>query len=204
MLGLLGKMVSIAAKYMKSVNMFGLRGTLMKLYTNGDVKFGNLVGKDHNGNEYFENAVDYPYGQHRWVENMENPHDFCPTMIPPRWHSWLHSMTDYLPDDPKAMAFNPIITTEHTSNDSTDHVGGVDKSLWEGMHNTTGHTDRGYGFGSRYSEFGEGKEYQAPGHILNRHKRADEYEPNRTTTEMWQPGNTGDEGKKPVRPLSEE
>ena len=72
------------------------------------------------------------------------------------------------------------------------------------MHNTTGHTDRGYGFGSRYSEFGKGKEYQAPGHILNRHKRNDEYVPHRTKTEMWAPGNTGDEGEKPLRSLREE
>lgn len=33
----------------------------------GEVKFGDLKGVDVNGNKYFEN-VEYPFGQHRWVE----------------------------------------------------------------------------------------------------------------------------------------
>ena len=34
-----------------------------------DVKFGALQGVDKFGNEYFENAKDYHWGQHRWVEH---------------------------------------------------------------------------------------------------------------------------------------
>ena len=32
-------------------------------------KFGSYMGHDAAGNRYYENRVDYPFGQHRWVSS---------------------------------------------------------------------------------------------------------------------------------------
>ena len=56
-------------------------------------QFGRLVGTDASGNNYYENTKDYPFGQHRWVEPYDI-HNYDPSSITPRWHSWMHSMTD--------------------------------------------------------------------------------------------------------------
>ena len=173
---------TLISKYLKSVNEFGLKGTIMKLYTNGDVKFGKKVGEDQFGNEYFENAVDYPYGQHRWVENMKQPHDFCPSMVPAEWHSWLHSTTDHLPTSERAFDYKYLKANEGANNIyQDDHVGGV---FAEHRPNESGYKDRAYGFGSRYSEHGNEKQYLQPGHVLNRYGRNDKYDPHRESMEL--------------------
>ena len=52
----------------RAVSAFGAIGTLKKLFMMRTLKFGQLVGTDHLGNRYYENAVEYPHPQHRWVE----------------------------------------------------------------------------------------------------------------------------------------
>ncbi len=42
--------------------------------------------------------MDYPFGQHRWVE-YSNIHDFDATMIQPEWHGWMHHTFDETPVD---------------------------------------------------------------------------------------------------------
>ncbi|GMH71718.1 hypothetical protein TrST_g6799 [Triparma strigata] len=73
----------------------GWKGLLEHMYVNGDYpfKFGRLVGTDAGGNKYYENTVDYTFGQHRWVEPSDI-HNYDPTSIPPSWHSWMHHMSD--------------------------------------------------------------------------------------------------------------
>lgn len=65
---------------------------------NGDFpfKFGTYMGCDAAGNRYYENRVDYPFGQHRWVEPGDS-HNFDATQIPPEWHGWMTSMNDVTP-----------------------------------------------------------------------------------------------------------
>jgi NADH:ubiquinone oxidoreductase subunit len=55
---------------------------------NGDFpfKFGTYMGGDAAGNRYYENRVDYPYGQHRWVEPGDI-HNFDSTQVPPGRHA---------------------------------------------------------------------------------------------------------------------
>ncbi|KAJ2482864.1 hypothetical protein EV174_003098 [Coemansia sp. RSA 2320] len=48
-----------------------------------DAKWGKLVGVDELGNRYFTNPEER-YGRERY-------------QIPPRWHSWLHKVTDEVP-----------------------------------------------------------------------------------------------------------
>lgn len=52
---------------------------------NGDYpfKFGTYMGHDAAGNRYYENRVDYPFGQHRWVEPGDI-HNFDSASIPVR------------------------------------------------------------------------------------------------------------------------
>lgn len=68
------------------------------LLQNGDYpfKFGTYMGCDAAGNRYYENRVDYPAGQHRWVEPGDI-HNFDATQVPPEWHGWLTSMNDCTP-----------------------------------------------------------------------------------------------------------
>eukprot|EP00937_MAST-01D_sp_MAST-1D-sp2_P004983 g4983.t1 len=216
-------MATLIAKYAKAVQQFGFRGTLLKLYTNGDVKFGKLMGKDKFGNEYYENRYDYPYGQHRWVENMVEIHDYCPSMVPPEWHSWLHSMTDNLPTDDKAWEYGYIKANAGANNIYTDnHTGGV---VNEHQPNKTAYKDRAYGFGSQYSKgAGVEEQYLQPGHVLNRYgknpdgsSRAGDYDPHRSTledgvrvaTRFWENDDDGqgekdDDGQERLRSLQKD
>jgi hypothetical protein len=59
------------------------------------------MGCDAAGNRYYENRVDYPTGQHRWVEPADI-HNFDSTMVPPEWHGWMTSMHDATPSQEDA------------------------------------------------------------------------------------------------------
>lgn len=79
------------------------QGTFKKLYKMRTLKFGTLVGEDALGNRYYENTVDYPHGQHRWIEYADVPsksgaltksfYEVDASSVPAEWHLWLHSTT---------------------------------------------------------------------------------------------------------------
>lgn len=73
-------------------------GFLEHMYTNGDYpfKFGTYMGSDAAGNRYYENRVDYPFGQHRWVEPGDI-HNYDSASIEPKWHTWMTHMNDAPP-----------------------------------------------------------------------------------------------------------
>uniref|UniRef100_A0A7S4N733 NADH dehydrogenase [ubiquinone] 1 alpha subcomplex subunit 12 n=1 Tax=Odontella aurita TaxID=265563 RepID=A0A7S4N733_9STRA len=81
----------------------GWRGLLEHMYTNGDYpfKFGTYMGCDAGGNRYYENRVDYPFGQHRWVEPGDI-HNFDSSSISPEWQCWMTSMNDVPPSQEEA------------------------------------------------------------------------------------------------------
>ena len=70
-------------KLFRQINARGVKGTIIQLYTVGDLKFGELKGTDRFGNKYYED-LDLPFGQHRWVE-YSNIHNYDATMIQPEW-----------------------------------------------------------------------------------------------------------------------
>jgi len=76
----------------------GIKGLLEHMYTNGDYpfKFGTYMGSDAAGNRYYENRVDYPFGQHRWIEPGDI-HNYDAAQIQPEWHLWMTSMNDVPP-----------------------------------------------------------------------------------------------------------
>lgn len=71
-------------KTLRAFRERGVWGTVIQLYTVGDLKSGELKGTDKFGNKYYEDLTE-PYGQHRWVE-YSNIHDYDASMIQPEWH----------------------------------------------------------------------------------------------------------------------
>ncbi|KAJ2793491.1 hypothetical protein H4S07_007032 [Coemansia furcata] len=61
-----------------------------------DAKWGKLVGVDELGNRYYFNPEER-YGRERWCLPAANKNDVDASQIPPRWHSWLHRVTDEVP-----------------------------------------------------------------------------------------------------------
>ncbi|KAI8325535.1 NDUFA12-domain-containing protein [Martensiomyces pterosporus] len=61
-----------------------------------DAKWGKQVGVDELGNRYFVNPEER-YGRERWCIPAAKPGVHEASQIPPRWHSWLHKVTDEIP-----------------------------------------------------------------------------------------------------------
>ena len=178
------------SKYLKAVRLWGLRRTLQKMYMLKDVKFGALQGVDKFGNEYFENAKDYHWGQHRWVEHKKWDSNLLAeaSVVPPEWHRWLHGQTDDVPgegqmSDEGARTGLPIFDDN------------VAKGVPEGHHsehqtdwhmNYTIARERGHKTGSYYSAPGENKFYSQPGALTNPKQSGTE-----SKVEAWTPGQKG-------------
>lgn len=86
---------------LRALREYGIKGTWRKLYKMRMIKFGRLVGVDKYGNHYYENTVDYPLNQHRWVEYAgdKSAYEADASNVPPEWHGWLHSSTSEPPTD---------------------------------------------------------------------------------------------------------
>ena len=109
------------------------------------------MGSDAMGNRYYENRVDYPFGQHRWVEPADI-HNFDSTMVPPEWHGWMLHQNDTPPHDEQEL-FDKLKKNIHPSAPSDapfDHNIGYQNELYNfnGMHNQSQIRSRGYGIGN--------------------------------------------------------
>lgn len=109
------------------------------------------MGSDAAGNRYYENRVDYPFGQHRWVEPGDS-HNFDSTSIPPEWHGWMTSMHDEPP-----VAEQEFIDKKTANVDQMCQSNAPDKSNighqeqlynFNHFHNLTQVRSRGYGIGN--------------------------------------------------------
>merc|ERR1719401_562539 len=131
----------------------GWRGLLEHMYTNGDYpfKFGTYMGSDSAGNRYYENRVDYPFGQHRWVEPGDI-HNFDASSIPPEWQGWMTSQNDVPPSQEKEFINEKKkhIPYSCKSDAPVDHnVGYQDKIYnFHHMHNLTSVRSRGFNIGN--------------------------------------------------------
>jgi NADH ubiquinone oxidoreductase subunit NDUFA12 len=110
------------------------------------------MGADAMGNRYYENRVDYPLGQHRWVEPADI-HNFDSTHVPPEWHCWMTHVNDatptteqeYIDKLSKHIRRNEI---SHAPQD-TFNLGHQEPYFnWHGMHNQSQVRSRGYGIGN--------------------------------------------------------
>lgn len=131
----------------------GWKGFKEHMYTNGDLpfKFGTYMGVDKAGNRYYENRVDYPFGQHRWVEPGDI-HNFDSTSIPPEWHGWMTSMNDVPPTQEEEFldSGKEHILQMCESNAPADHAVGYQAEIrnFKFMHNQSQIRSRGYGIGN--------------------------------------------------------
>ncbi|KAG7361497.1 NADH:ubiquinone oxidoreductase 17.2 kD subunit-like protein [Nitzschia inconspicua] len=131
----------------------GWKGLLQHMYSNGDFPFkiGTYMGCDAFGNRYYENRVDYPTGQHRWVEPADIQ-NFDSSQIPPEWHGWMTSMNDVTPsqEDEYFEKMTKRINPSAPSDAPYKHNIGYQNELFHfnGMHNQSQIRSRGYGIGN--------------------------------------------------------
>lgn len=66
--------------------------------------FGEYQGRDEYGNRYYRRKVKNSAGpsEKRWVVYKDLAE---PSLVPPRWHGWLHYMTNELPGDEKVKLY---------------------------------------------------------------------------------------------------
>lgn len=109
------------------------------------------MGCDGASNRYYENRVDYPFGQHRWVEPGDI-HNFDSSSIPPEWHGWMVSMNDAPPaaEDDFINAAKKNIIPMCKSNAGIDHNVGHQEEIYNfhHLHNQSTVRSRGYNIGN--------------------------------------------------------
>jgi NADH:ubiquinone oxidoreductase subunit len=127
---------------------------LSLILQNGDYPFkvGTYMGADTMGNRYYENRVDFPFGQHRWVEPADI-HNFDSTHVPPEWHGWMTSMHDATPstEDEFIAELSKNIDPSNVPSDApfTNNIGYQNEVYnFNGMHNQSQIRSRGYGIGN--------------------------------------------------------
>ena len=84
---------------LRVLSRLGPWGALKTLYKQRTMKVGQLMGRDTNGNEYYENRTEYAHGQHRWVVYSGNKsfYEVDASTVTPDWHAWLHHITEAPP-----------------------------------------------------------------------------------------------------------
>lgn len=109
------------------------------------------MGSDAAGNRYYENRVDYPFGQHRWVEPGDI-NNFDSSSIPPEWHGWMTSMNDVTPtteEDYVNMKKEHIKQIEVTDVEIDHNIGHQEKIFnFHNLHNQSSVRSRGYNVGN--------------------------------------------------------
>lgn len=126
---------------------------IIHMYTNGDYpfKFGTYMGCDAMGNRYYENRIDYPWGQHRWVEPADI-NNFDATQIPPEWHGWMHHVNDATPlleEEYFQEKLKHVDYGEISHNPFRHNIGYQNPYFnFHGMHNQSQIRSRGYNIGN--------------------------------------------------------
>eukprot|EP00941_MAST-03F_sp_MAST-3F-sp1_P005474 g5474.t1 len=131
------------SNFLKAIMLWGPSLTFKKFMSMKDLKFGNKIGEDSQGNSYYEN-LDYQYGRHRWVEYKDYPwsSEIQATNVDADWFGWLHYTTDQPGNDfrlQKGGAINQGSDVPYDTN-----LGGVIEPFERNM---TGTKYRAYGDG---------------------------------------------------------
>lgn len=158
--------------FIRAVKEFGVTGTFKKLFKMRTLKFGTYMGTDELGNKYYENKIDYPHGQHRWVEyaGEKSFYENDASNVPASWHGWLHGVTDELPTATtigSTHRYKPLEIAKGSSAPYERNVGGV---IAPHTPSYSSHKPRGYGVGNGLaggSKPGENFAYTQPGFPLD-------------------------------------
>jgi NADH:ubiquinone oxidoreductase subunit len=109
------------------------------------------MGCDAAGNRYYENRVDYPFGQHRWVEPGDI-NNFDSSSIPPEWHGWMTSMNDCTPSMEDAFIAEKkahMVFHEVSHAPDSNNVGHQEPYFnFHHLHNQSQIRSRGYNIGN--------------------------------------------------------
>ena len=109
------------------------------------------MGCDAAGNRYYENRVDYPWGQHRWVEPGDI-HNFDSTQIPPEWQGWMCHINDATPtteEEHIAEQMKHVRKAEISHAPYQTNLGHQEPYFnFHHMHNQSQIRSRGYGIGN--------------------------------------------------------
>lgn len=109
------------------------------------------MGCDKFGNRYYENRIDYPWGQHRWVEPRDI-NNYDPTQIPPEWHGWMCHINDVTPTTQEEFIQSRLasqIKGEISHAPYNTNVGYQNEIFnFHGMHNQSQVRSRGYRIGN--------------------------------------------------------
>jgi NADH:ubiquinone oxidoreductase subunit len=131
------------------------------------------MGCDAAGNRYYENRVDYPMGQNRWVEPADI-HNFDSSQVPPAWHGWMVGQNDVTPSTEEEY-FKEKMSHLHRSEVShapyQSIVGHQEPYFnFHHMHNQSQIRSRGYGIGNHVVGLPPGAPdayYTQPGSLYN-------------------------------------
>jgi len=131
------------------------------------------MGVDAAGNKYYENRIDFPFGQHRWVEPADI-HNYDASSIPPEWHGWMVSANDTTPDTEEIYFQNAkqnIAPICHSDAPFDNAVGHQEKLFnFHHLHNQTSVRSRGYNIGNPIVGLPPGAPdayYTQPGSVYN-------------------------------------
>ena len=107
------------------------------------------MGCDKFGNRYYENRVDYAYGQHRWVEPRDI-NNYDASQIPPEWHGWMTHQNDATPTTEDEYIASKSIKKGEISHAPFENNLGHQEPIFNfhGMHNQSQIRSRGYGIGN--------------------------------------------------------
>lgn len=196
---------NLILKWMEGIKFYGLQRTIVQAYTLGDIKFGTCVGEDVNGNRYFEN-MDYPHGQHRWVE-YKDIHNLDASSIPPEWHGWMCHMMDTPGKDAREYIDKKLETKLEIGEDMSglDHHVGHTEYQMEGLTNWSSFRQRGYNIGGVHQLPGEEDKYHMhAGHAMNKKKKLEGRFQDQKGMHLWDPSDPdGEKIKPPNRPMEE-
>ncbi len=109
------------------------------------------MGSDSAGNRYYENRIDYTFGQHRWVEPGDI-HNFDSSSIPPEWQGWMTSQHDEPPCNEQSLIDRKteVVDQMCTSHAPTKSNVGYQEQVFNfhHLHNQSQVRSRGYGIGN--------------------------------------------------------
>lgn len=197
---------NLLLQWMEGIKRYGLQRTIVQCYTMGNIKFGECVGEDVNGNRYYEN-LDYPHGQHRWVE-FKDIHNPDASTIPPEWHGWHTQMQDAPGTSVQSFIDAKLQGSHQVAGDAcdssvaySDHVG-LNASGYETeeVMNHTGYRARGYKVGGLKQLPGDPDLYTVhAGHALRKDSKG-RYEAQKKM-HLWSPEKDGADIPAPARSL---
>ena len=165
---------NLIIQWMEGVKRYGFQRTMNQAYTMGQIKFGECVGEDVNGNRYYENP-DYQHGQHRWIE-YKDIHNPDASSIPPEWRGWMCHMQD-APGASTAKFLEEKLGKSHQVEGHPDdsgidtHLGHTEYKMEEIM-NWTSFRQRGYKIGGIKQLPGDADKYHVhAGHLMNKESK---------------------------------